>query len=239
MSFNDLEYTRRKLVQHLGQIQEHASDGSALENCKCIEEKHLIMVSGNAAEGVSMATDQHEKDFYAWLSPWADKTLDNVLHTLDMNDLDLEKQMWATLADDTREIRHSITDGSYDVPNPASKRAYLPHGLTQKEKIDSELREKLSRCINKVEQKCCKGHSTILYDEEGHADYAQCSCNPVAVCRSSVGTGNPKRLSSKEFQQLYDTLRSGVKHPEVKYTAPPEEVEPFILEFKHKAAREK
>jgi hypothetical protein len=182
--FDDLEYTRRKIVGQLGLIQEHCTDGSAFQNCKCIEEKHLINLSGYASEGVTIALEAKEKEFYAWLGPWADKTLDHVLDVLDHNNDAEELAMWAQLADDCREIRHSITDGTFDISNPASARKYLPHGLTTEEKGSKSLQEKLSRCIDKVEQRCCKGHSTILY-EDG-ADYSQCSCNPVAVCRASV-----------------------------------------------------
>jgi hypothetical protein len=230
--FDDLEYTRRKLAGQLGLIQEHCSDGSAFANCHCIEEKHLINVSGYASEGVTIAPDPHEKNFYAWLSPWADSTLDHVLETLDQNDDDAEKKMWATLADDTREIRHEITNKTFNVPNPAGKRSYLPYGLTVREKEDAELRALLSRCIRKTEVRCCGGPTT---------DYSTCDCNPVAVCRKSVGTGNPKKLSSKEFLELYETIREHPEtpHPKVEYHAPQEEVEPFTLEFHHKAAREK
>lgn len=218
---DDLKYTRRKLITHLGHIQEHASDGSALGHCKCIEEKHLNMVTGYATEGVSIASDLKEKEFYAWLAQWSDKTLDHVLNVIEANNEATERAMWATLADDTREIRHEISDGTFTPPNPATKRKYLPKNLTQEEAINAELREKLSHCIRKVEDRCCGGPTT---------DYSTCECNPVAVCRSSVGTGNPKRLSSEDFLKLYEELR-GTKHPEVKYTYAGEGAEPTILEL--------
>lgn len=175
--FNDLEYTRRELAGELYEIQKHASNGSALANCKCIQEKHLLGVRTEAAEGVTIAIDPKEKEFYAWLSPWADKTLDHVLNTLDQNNETQERAMWGILADDTREIRHEITNGTFTPPNPASKRAYLPKNLTEIEKSDAELRDLLSRCIRKVEIKCCGGPTK---------DYSTCKCNPVAVCRASV-----------------------------------------------------
>lgn len=175
--FNDLEYTRRELAGELYEIQKHASNGSAFANCKCIQEKHLLGVRTEAAEGVTIASDPKEKEFYAWLSPWADKTLDHVLSTLDKNSDPEELAMWSMLADDCREIRHAITDATFNVPNPASTRAYLPKGLTQIEKEDSELQKLLSRCIKKVEIRCCGGPET---------DYSKCECNPVAVCRASV-----------------------------------------------------
>jgi hypothetical protein len=175
--FNDLEYTRRELAGELYEIQKHASNGSALANCKCIQEKHLLGVRTEAAEGVTIASDPKEKEFYAWLSPWADSTLDHVLDTLDVNNDAMERAMWGTLADDTREIRHSITDGTFHVPNPASTRAYLPHGLTTEEKESKSLQNLLSRCIKKAEIRCCGGHTS---------DYSTCECNPVSVCREGV-----------------------------------------------------
>lgn len=60
--------------------------------------------------------------------------------------------------------------------NPRS-RAFLPHNLTEAEKASPELRRKLARCIKKTEIKCC-GKVTPHYEN--------CSCNPVAVCRTSV-----------------------------------------------------
>jgi hypothetical protein len=175
--FDDLKYTRRKIVQELGAIQEHATDGSAFQNCKCIEEKHLNMLSKYATEGVAIASDPKEKEFYAWLSPWADKTLDHVLQILETNNEPLELSMWALLGDDCREIRHEITEETFNVPNPASTRAYLPRGLTKTEKEDSKLRSLLSRCIRKVEIRCCGGPTS---------DYSKCKCNPIAICRSSI-----------------------------------------------------
>jgi rubrerythrin len=219
--FNDLTYTRRELAGELYEIQKHGSNGSALANCKCIQEKHLIGVRTEAPEGATIATDPKEKEFYRWLGPWADRSLDHVLAVIDANDEKAERAMWATLADDAREIRHSITDETFDIPNPASKRKYLPKNLTTEEAVDTELRAKLSRCIRKAEERCCGEETT---------DYSRCTCNPVAVCRSSVGTGNPKRLTSKEFLDLYEELR-GTKHPEVRYTYTGEGAEPTILEY--------
>lgn len=200
--FNDLKYTRRGLVGHLLEIQTHASDGSAFQNCKCIEEKHLIGVRSKATEGVTIATDLKEKEFYAWLSPWADKTLDHVLDVLDRNNDAEELAMWATLAEDVREIRHEITNGTFNIPNPASTRAYLPYGLTTKEKESASLRKTLSRCIKKAEIRCCGGHTT---------DYASCDCNPVAVCRASVSSnpGVSAYGSPKERERYYEEWKKG------------------------------
>jgi hypothetical protein len=183
--FEPLTYTRRKIVGHLGLIEEHCTDGSAFENCQCIEEKHLIKLGAFASEGATIAQDVKEKEFYAWLAPWADKTLDRVLEILDRNNDAEELAMWSQLADDCSEIRHQIQHRTFEIPNPTSTRKYLPHGLTVEEKQSKHLQQVLSRCINKVEQRCCKKHSAILY-KDGAADYSQCSCNPVAVCRSTV-----------------------------------------------------
>lgn len=220
--FNDLEYTRRKIVGQLGLIEEHCTDGSAFQNCKCIEEKHLIKLNALSAEGAVIASEPKEKMFYSWLGPWADKALDHVLAVIERNNEKEELKMWAQLAEDCREIRHSITDGTFTIPNPASKRKFLPHGLTSEEEINEELREKLSSCIKQAEIHCC-GSTTN--------NYKKCQCNPVAICRASVGTGNPKKLSSAEFQRLYDEIRGKVKHPEVQYTYEGEATQPFVLEF--------
>lgn len=154
--FNDLEYTRRELAGELYEIQKHASNGSALENCKCIQEKHLLGVRTEAAEGVTIAPDPHEKDFYASLSPWADKKLDHVLATLDKNDLTEEKAMWKELADETRKIRHEITEQTFNMPTEETRESDL-----------------LSRCVRKAEIRCCGGPTK---------DYSECTCNPIEVC---------------------------------------------------------
>lgn len=159
--FNDLEYTRRELAGELYEIQKHASNGSALENCKCIQEKHLLGVRTEAAEGVTIATDPHEKQFYAWLSPWADQRLDHVLATLDKNDLAAEKAMWKELATETRAIRHEITEETFNIP-------------TDDLRHESDL---LSRCIRKAEIRCCGGPTS---------DYSTCTCNPIQVCEGKT-----------------------------------------------------
>jgi hypothetical protein len=172
--YDDLKYTRRKIVGQAGLIEEHCTDGSAFQNCQCIEEKHLIKLGATAAEGVTIAENPKEKEFYAWLAPWSDKTLDHVLAVLEHNNDAEELAMWAQLADDMREIRHQVSNQTFDIPNPASTRGE-----------SKTFEEVLSRCIDKVEQKCCKQHSAIIY-KDGAADYSQCSCNPVAVCRAKV-----------------------------------------------------
>lgn len=176
--FDDLEYTRKKIRQQLELIQEHCSDGSAFANCRCIQEKHLDMVDAYASEGSAITKDEKEKAFYAWLSPWCDATEKHVFDTLDANNDEKELEMWKTLADDVREIRKEVVQGSFTPPNPASKRAYLPHGLTEKEKEDGELRGLLSRCVKSVEKTQCPAGF--------HGDYSLCESNPVAVCRASV-----------------------------------------------------
>ena len=177
-AFEGLDYTHRDLETELYQIQKHATDGSAFKlHCSCIQEKHLLGVKGTASEGVTLAKDLKEQRFYQWLAPWADSTLDNILKVLDMDNREIEAAMYRDLANDVREIRLEIEHGSFDIPNPAGTRSYLPHGLTVAEKEDTEIRKLLSRCIKKVEIKCCGGPTK---------DYSKCSCNPVAICRASV-----------------------------------------------------
>ena len=62
-------------------------------------------------------------------------------------------------------------------PSNPRRRRYLPHHLTEREKADAGLRRRLSRCIKKVEIRCCGAPTT---------DYSGCTCNPVAVCRASL-----------------------------------------------------
>lgn len=177
-AFDGLEYTRRDLKTELYQTQKHASDGSAFQlHCSCIQEKHLLGIKGTASEGVTLALDPKEQRFYQWLAPWADATLDHVIDVLNMDNRETEAAMYRDLANDTREIRLEIDHGSFEIPNPASTRAYLPRGLTRIEKDDPEIRKLLSRCIKSVEIKCCGGPTS---------DYSKCDCNPVAICRQSV-----------------------------------------------------
>jgi hypothetical protein len=175
--FDDLKYTRKKIRRQLEVIQEHASDGSAFQNCRCIQEKHLDMLAEYATEGATIASDLKEKAFYGWLAPWSDATLDNVNYALDLNNDAVELKMWSDLADDAREIRRELVSGAFEAPNPASTRAYLPHGLTIQEKKTPETRHLLSRCIQKVEKAQCPPH---------FVNYTECKVNPVAVCRASV-----------------------------------------------------
>lgn len=185
LTFDDLKYTRAKVRRQAEMIQEHTSDGSVFEGCDCIPAKHMDMQAEYAAEWVAIATNPKEKEFALWLSQWSNNTLDHIQGVLDHGNSEDEQKLWMELGSDEREIRHEVYSENFGIPNPASKRAYLPHGLTFKEKGSKSLRETLSRCINEVEQRCCEGHSQILYPD-GKTDYSQCSCNPVAVCRSSV-----------------------------------------------------
>lgn len=113
--FNDLTYTRRELAGESYEIQKHASNGSAFANCKCIQEKHLLAIRTESAEGVTIATNPKEKEFYRWLSPLADKQLTNLLAVLDMNDEKKELEMWAELAEYYRLIRHEITNETFNI----------------------------------------------------------------------------------------------------------------------------
>ena len=70
--FDGLEYTRESLLEELSLIERHARDGSAYEaGCSCIEEKHLLLVSGLASEGVTLAKDLDEKIYYMNLADLA------------------------------------------------------------------------------------------------------------------------------------------------------------------------
>jgi hypothetical protein len=63
--FDGLEYTREALAEEISLMERHARDGSAvLGGCSCIEEKHLLLIAGLASEGVTLAKDQAEKEYY-------------------------------------------------------------------------------------------------------------------------------------------------------------------------------
>jgi len=90
MSFDGLEYTRNALLEELSLIERHARDGSAVTaGCACIEEKHLLLLAGLASEGVTLASDQAEKNYYM------------------------------RLAETARDLRKQILDGDFKAPgNP-------------------------------------------------------------------------------------------------------------------------
>jgi hypothetical protein len=70
--FDGLDYTRNALLEELALVERHARDGSAVNaGCACIEEKHLLNISGLASEGVTLAADAQEKEFYMWLADHA------------------------------------------------------------------------------------------------------------------------------------------------------------------------
>jgi len=125
--FDPLVYTRESLAEELGLIERHATDGSAFKaGCSCIQEKHLLMVSGLTREGVTLASVEKEKEFYG------------------------------KLGDAARELRKTIVDHEFQWPsNPLGPRKYQPHGLTEEEKDDPELLKLRSKCIHDVEKSAC------------------------------------------------------------------------------------
>lgn len=70
--FDGLEYTRESIAEELSLIERHARDGSAVNaGCACIEEKHLLALAGLASEGVTLAKNVKEKEFYLYLADLA------------------------------------------------------------------------------------------------------------------------------------------------------------------------
>ena len=129
--FDGLDYTREALAEELSLVELHAADGSAFEaGCSCIEEKHLLRIAGLATEGVSLATDQAEKEYYMGL------------------------------ASRMREERKRILEAEWKVAGNPRTRAFLPHGLTECEKSHPAVKKKLSSCIKEAEIKCCGEHTT-------------------------------------------------------------------------------
>lgn len=71
-NFNAEEYTRNAILEELLLIERHARDGSAVEaGCGCIEEKHLLTLSGLCNEAGTLMTNKNEADYYAHLGQWA------------------------------------------------------------------------------------------------------------------------------------------------------------------------
>lgn len=124
--FDGLDYTRNALLEEISLIERHARDGSAVTaGCACIEEKHLLLLAGLASEGVTLAADQAEKEYYM------------------------------RLAEKARQIRQEILDADWKVAGNPRTRAFLPHGLTECEKAHPAVLKKEASCIKKTEIKCC------------------------------------------------------------------------------------
>ena len=71
-AFNGHEYTQTSVLEELLLIERHARDGSAVEaGCGCIEEKHLLTLSGLSSEMPTLTKSDKEKDFYARLAETA------------------------------------------------------------------------------------------------------------------------------------------------------------------------
>jgi|SRR3989304_3360008 len=69
--FDELEYTRDREIKTLLAIQAHATDGSALEGCTCLQGKHFYELENNSEEGMTIADREKEKEFYAKMGPFA------------------------------------------------------------------------------------------------------------------------------------------------------------------------
>lgn len=68
-NYTDLGYTRDAIVKQLLLIQNHSQDGSVTDaKCMCVEDKHLILLEGLAEEGMSIASNKKEKEFYSQLA---------------------------------------------------------------------------------------------------------------------------------------------------------------------------
>ena len=81
MEFDGLEYTREALAEEFALMERHARDGSAVKGgCSCIEEMHLITIAGLSSEGVKLATDVDEKNYYFNLANEARERRLEILH---------------------------------------------------------------------------------------------------------------------------------------------------------------
>ena len=79
--FDGLDYTREAIAEELSLIERHARDGSAVNaGCACIEEKHLLTLAGLSSEGVTLAKDSAEKQYYMNLAEWARETRKDIIY---------------------------------------------------------------------------------------------------------------------------------------------------------------
>lgn len=167
MSFSDRAYTRDALIKQAGLIELHCKDGSALNaGCLCIETKHLYFVEALAEEGVGFSVTEKERKFFQQLADLSRL----VRKRLEAENFDLHGAMRQVMS------AHGYKTPLRIVHNPRT-RAFLPHNLTICERKYASVRKKLAACIKQAEISCC-GKPTL--------DYLKCSCNPVAVCRSSI-----------------------------------------------------
>lgn len=117
MAFDDLAYTRKKIIDQMLLIQEHGSDGSAFGNCKCIQEKHLShLLPSYLSEGVAIAQDPKEKAFYSSIVLYCQDKLRHVLSVLDQNNDEIELAMWTKLSDEMRHLRHEVEHLTFNMP---------------------------------------------------------------------------------------------------------------------------
>jgi len=71
-NFDAEKYTRDSILEQLSLIELHARDGSAVEaGCGCIEEKHLIILSGLCNEAMTLMSNKNEAEYYANLGKLA------------------------------------------------------------------------------------------------------------------------------------------------------------------------
>jgi hypothetical protein len=70
--FDGHDYTETAVLEELSLIERHARDGSAVTaGCACIEEKHLLTLSGLCSEMPTLTSDKAEAEFYGWLAEHA------------------------------------------------------------------------------------------------------------------------------------------------------------------------
>lgn len=107
--FDEAEYTRDREIKTLLAIQAHASDGSALEGCTCLQGKHFYELEGNSEEGALIATRENEKEFYAKMAPFA------------------------------RAARKAIIDGTFEFPKSVVCGSYTLHDVDVQRDLKHEV----------------------------------------------------------------------------------------------------
>ena len=95
MSFNAEEYTRNSILEELLLIERHARDGSAVEGgCGCIEEKHLLTLSGLCNEAATLMSNPKEAKLYERLGKQAREWRKDILgENFDVKSVSCEKKV--------------------------------------------------------------------------------------------------------------------------------------------------
>ena len=111
MGFDGIEYTRREATKQLLKIEEHVTNGSALDaGCACIQERHLLSFEGYGDEGQAIATATEEKKFWSVASLWARESWKKIIAD------PWNEKVYDCIRDEARMIRLAIEHQIFNFP---------------------------------------------------------------------------------------------------------------------------